>query len=253
MLVAAELLIGTTLQVKEIAVLVGYSGTNDAFFKAFRAWSKMTPTAYRRAYGDDHYELGSRLEQGVQFVKVLRAVDEDRMACDFPSALDGLEEASAIVRDVQIKDLSARLGLARHQQAAHYTRTADVDLAFDELTAAARAYADAGDLPAAIVKERRRLAVDPDTDQVLLSCLCPDCRERLVAEEGAAVREHLRHALYLVRRDLPWFVSCCDDCYRVVWKAFGLARLGLMNDAWKAWWLAAHTDLEDRATPPSRG
>jgi len=149
------------------------------------------------------------------------------------------------VRDIQIKDLSARLGLARHQQAAHYTRTADVDLAFDELTAAARAYADAGDLPAAIVKERRRLAVDPDTDQVLLSSLCPDCRGRLTEEEGASVREHLRHALYLVPRDLPWFVSCCDDCYRVVWKAFGLARLGLMNDAWKAWWLVAHADLAD--------
>ena len=154
---------------------------------------------------------------------------------------------------MQIKDLSARLGLARHQQGAHYTRTADVDRAFAELTAAARAYADAGDLPASVLKERRRLAVDTDTDQVLLSALCPDCRGGLAGEEGMAVREHLRHALYLVPRDLPWFASCCDDCYRMVWKALGLARLGLMNDAWQAWWLVAHADLEDRETPPSRG
>jgi len=88
---------------------------------------------------------------------------------------------------------------------------------------------------------------------VLLEALCRPCREYLLGDVGASLRRHLRDALVLVPTDLEWFQECCDDCHGVTWKAVQLARYGFLSNAWQAWWLAEHANLDDPYAHPSVG
>ena len=222
--IGVALLLDTDLMVFQIAETLGYPSSRGTFSEAFGRWCGQTPADYRRNAGAGH----------------------TRPAVGLASAAD------VASRTETIQSLSAELGIASHRRGAEMLWRGELDRAYEDLTRAKCCYASS-ELPPKLRRLRREIPVNSETDQALLSALCPDCRGRLAGEEGVAVREYLRHALYLVPRDLPWFASCCDDCYRVVWKTFGLARLGLMNDAWQAWWLAAHADLGDREIPPSRG
>lgn len=253
--IAAELLAGTELKVYEVGMLVGYSAGNDTFSRAFRRWSGMSPSDFRDAArsGGEGAETAAQIPEREVLLSLVDHAGLASAAGDFEGALGDLSKAKAILKDHEIQDLTARLGLARHERGAERTRDGDVDRAFDDLALARDCFRAAGELSPDVLRRRRHLAVSYDTDEALLSALCPDCRTTLAGDQGRTLRQDLRRALRPVPRDLPWFESCCDDCYRVVWKAISRARAGLMDDAWKAWWLSANADLEDRETPPSRG
>lgn len=250
--VGAALLEGSRLEVFKVAELVGYSVTRDAFSRAFQRWSGTTPASYRaRARANGGPVPLERAPLAID--KLIEDVDRATASGDVEGARRGLARAEAELRDRQVADLAARLGASLHERAADRTRDGDVDRAFDDLHLARDCYSAAGELPPAIIRQRRQIPVSHVTDEALLSALCPDCRHRLADDEGRSMRRNLRQALRLVPRDDPWFGASCDECYRVVWSALSRARLGLMSDAWKAWWLSSKVDPKDRRSPPSRG
>lgn len=102
--------------------------------------------------------------------------------------------------------------------------------------------------PCARRRRRPPRQIPCDTDGSLLAALCPECRRALVQDAGETVRRHLRRALEPVPLDLDWFSSCCDECYRVFWKAVSLARHGLLHDAWH--WRLTRTSTIPRPRRP---
>lgn len=246
--VAAKLLAGTEIRVTTIAEAVGYPSTTNTFSETFKSRFGLLPSEYREAVkarrdGETLEELSAWLDQ----------VGMASAAGDFEGANQVIGRVSAAVREQEIEDLASNLALACHERGAQRTLEGDVDRAYDDLVFARGCYGQAGDLEPRRLRRRRHLGISYMTDEALTSELCPDCRTKLAGHEGRTLRAALRQALRLVPRDLEWFESCCDDCYRVVWKAISRARAGLMDDAWKAWWISTHADLADRETPPSRG
>lgn len=196
----------------------------------------------------------SRTPAPRSFEDLVESADRAFVLGDPDTALAHLGRADAVASAARRPAVEARRGLAYHGRGAYRTFSGDVDNAFDDLVRARQAYEAAGDrMPRRVVRGRRRITVPWDTDQALKDALCPNCRNLLVRDAGETARFHLRRALQLVPRDLEWFVHCCDDCYRLFWDALGRARFGLLEDAWRAWWLSVHADLLDPETPPSRG
>jgi len=240
--VAARLLVETKLRVWRIAELVGYEV--QAFQKAFKAWSGgLTPVSYRqrppRASSGEAEDTGSG--------DPLRCADRALAAAAVETAFGFLARAEpGSARE-------ARMGLAYHCRAAHRLFDGDVDRAYEDLGRARDHYTAADELPARVLRHRRRIAVPFDTDAALAGALCPDCRRSFVGEVGRTLCHHLRHALERIPLDLPWFSVACDDCYRVVWDAVDRARFGLIEDAFRAWWVSENADIYDRSTPASLG
>lgn len=240
--VAARLLVETRLRVWRIAELVGYEV--QAFQKAFKSWSGgLTPMTYRqrppRASSGEAEDSGSG--------DPLRCADRALAGAAVETAFGFLAKAEP----GSAKE--ARMGLAYHCRAAHRLFDGDVDRAYEDLGHARDHYTAADDLPARVLRHRRRIAVPFDTDAVFAGALCPDCRRSFVGDAGRSIRYHLRHALEKIPLDLPWFSVACDDCYRVVWDAVDRARFGLINNAFRAWWISENADVYDRSTPASLG
>lgn len=249
--VGAALLRGSELKVLEIAEVLGYSAGQDTFSRAFQRRHGKTPLRYRRearAEGEP-VVLGS----DPALTELIDGVDRSTAAGDLAGARRGLAHAEALLRDRHVADLAARLGVSLHERGVDRTRAGDVDGAYDDLNLARECYAAAGELPPSIARQQRYFPVSQHTDEALLSALCADCRQRLATRVGRSMRAHLRQALIAAPRHDPWFEASCDDCYRVAWAALSRARLGLMNDALKAWWLSSNVDVKDRGCPPSRG
>jgi len=239
--VAAKLLRKTHLKIRQISLLVGYLNY-QSFSRSFEKWSGVRPIDYRR--GRDQRASGPPSPAD----DPLRATDQALAAGSATLALDFLRQAEDKSPRSHVE---ARRALAYHIRGVDRTLRGDVDRAFEDLNQAQRGYTAAKTLPARVVRHRRRLLIPASTDEVLLNALCPDCRQPLVANDE--IQRHLRRALELVPRDLYWFEQCCDPCYRVVWDAIARARLGQIQDAWRAWWISESADLEDPETPPSLG
>lgn len=283
--VAAWLLAHTTLPVYRIIELCGYA-SKGPFWKAFKSWSGgRTPGQYRESPDQDPHSLPASIDlskvvdpallerplnrkKGLELCRhlleglepeveeLLDLVDAAQATADYETALRLLGQAATHPGRTAYQDaIDRRIALATHCRGAVLTLEGDVDRAFDDLALACRGYAQAGVLEPDLERRRRRLEaqVSCSTDNALSSALCRDCRRALLLEVGESLRRHLRRALELVPLDLPWFGVCCDDCYRVVWKAISLARHGLLNDAYHAWWLATHIDFEDSSAPASVG
>ncbi len=216
-----------------IATEVGY--TIAAFNSSFKTRFHQTPTQYRKSHPDKSSAA---------------VVDADSaLAAGAPwSALDHLEGL-----DHARPDVAARLGLAWHGYAADEMLTGKIDDAYQHLAQARHHYSVAGELPPLITRHRVLTAVSCRTDEALLDALCHPCRELLLGDAGTSLRRHLRAALQLLPTDLDWFEACCDGCYGVVSTAVLLARLGFLSDAWQAWWLYKHANLDDSCGPPSVG
>lgn len=196
----------------------------------------------------------SRAPAPASFEDLVESADRAFALGDPDTALAHLGRADAAAPASRRPALEARRGLAYHGRGAYRTFFGDVDNAFDDLGRARQAYEAAGDrLPRRVVRGRRRITVPWDTDQALKDAFCPNCRKLLLRDVGQIARFHLRRALTPVPRDLGWFVHCCDDCYRTFWEAITRARFGLVDDAFRAWWLSRHADLLDPETPPSLG
>lgn len=252
--VAADLLTSTDLKIYQIGQAVGYDACHDTFSKAFSRGNGLTPSAYRQSRG----ARNGKPPGYENTAKAANLIDDPIIPAaaygDPGTSRRGASRADeAAGRDRELQELAARLGLASHERAVERTRDGDVDRAWDDLALARHCYAAAGRLPPAVKRRRRLMPVSHSTDAALSSALCPECRARLAGDEGRTVRRHLCRSLLLVPRDLAWFDASCDECYRVVWQAISRARHGLMEDAWKAWWLSVNVDLDDHAAPPSRG
>lgn len=251
--VGAALLGFSRLKVFKIAEVIGYSTSRDTFSRAFQRWSGMTPARYRAQARANGGPSPLEPEASLAVGELIDAADRASASGDVAGARQGLARADSLLRDRQVADLAARLGVSLHERGAERTRAGDVDRAFEDLRLARECYGTAGELSPAILRQRRHVPVSHATDEAFLSAFCPDCRHRLAGAEGRLMRQSLRRALLLVPRDDPWFEASCNDCYRAVWAAVSRARLGLMNDAWKAWWLSSNVDPRDRESPPSRG
>jgi len=253
--VAAALLDHTTLKVKQIRALVGYS-TQGAFLAAFKKWSGgLAPEQYRKR---PDRPLGPWSFEPVEpdLSRLLALIDAAHIMADFETAQFHLERAARHPeRGAYEAEMDARLALTTHGRGVVRTLKGDVDRAHDDLALARCCYAQAGVLEPSLEQRRRRLEnqVPCTTDNALVSALCPDCRRAFACQVGESLRGHLRRALDLVPLDLPWFGVCCDECYEVTWDAFALARYGHLNDANQAWWLAKHVSLEDSSAPKTVG
>lgn len=240
--VAARLLVETRLRVWRIAELVAYEV--QAFQKAFKAWSGgLTPMTYRqRPPGASSAEA-----EDTGAGDPLRCADRALAAAAVETAFGFLAKAEP----GSAKE--ARVGLAYHCRGAHRLFDGDVDRAYEDLGRARDHYTAADELAPRILRHRRRIAVPFDTDAALAGALCPDCRRSFVGDFGCSLRHHLRRALERIPLDLPWFSVACDDCYRVVWSAVDRARLGLVDDTFRAWWISENADVYDRGAPASLG
>jgi len=281
--VAARLLAHTGLRIPRIRELCGYASPAP-FSKAFKKWSGgRKPSEYRKNPDPDpepwrpgidlskvHAALGApmarkeRLELCHHLLDVsesdvselLDLADAALATADYEAALRLLELAAKRPdRDAYQAAIDGRIALAAHCRGTVLTVEGDVDRAYGDMGLARACYAQAGVLERDLEKRRRRVEsqVSCRTDNALAAALCTDCRRALVLDVGESLRRHLHRALEPVPLDLPWFGVCCDGCYRVVWDAFKLARHGLLNDAYRAFWLATHVDLGDSAAPASVG
>lgn len=196
----------------------------------------------------------SRAPAPASFDDLVESADRAFALGDPDTALAHLGRADAVTPASRRPALEARRGLVYHGRGASRTFFGDVDNAYDDLGRARQAYEAAGDrLPRRVVRGRRRITVPWDTDHALKDAFCPNCRNLLLRDVGQTARFHLRRALTPIPRDLEWFVHCCDDCYRTYWHAIGRARFGMVDDAFRAWWLSRHADTLDPETPPSLG
>ena len=246
-----------------VAVATGFKST-AALRAAFKAWSGgIKPADYRTRYLAKGQS--SALTKALWRPKPVATSREilssayrlamqctcDEVACDM--ALDKVREAEALVGEgtspVLPEDIAAHRGLVRHCRGVDRLLQLDIDGAYEDLIAAFSFYAASPQLPKVIQYARGHLFYSADTRGVLLQELCVPCRAALLVDEGRSVREHLSRALKPVPLDLPWFQACCDPCYRMVWSAFEKARLGLMDNAWKAFWLVAHAEPVEEVPP----
>ncbi len=230
---ARLLLLDRKIPVWKLPELVGF-GSLSNFNRTFKRRFGLSPERYReetKAPPEDFAAADLALAAGAPWAAL------DRLAGD----------------DAARPAVAARLGLAWHGCGADKLLGGHFDVAYDHLCRAREHYAVAGELPPSIARQRLLTAVSCKTDNALLDDLCFPCRGELLGDAGASLRQHLRNALQLLPLDLEWFDVCCEDCYRVVWKAVPLARLGFLDDAWKAWWLVRHADLAGAGGPPSVG
>lgn len=282
---AALLLLDDSLSkvmMTQISEAAGYSDYKR-FGVHFREWSKQTPGEFRANPSREIYERLQRLREGDEpaaarpedpkrraFLDevrtgVVRSVAEERLTQGRLAAISGrVEEALEVLPPVlevtaerELGDLegqaNAFLGYVFHLRAAERVEMGQVDDAYDDAVAATGHYLGAAPLPRRIEAYRRRLAVTSDPRQPLAGSLCRRCRSRLLGPAGREMRRHLDRALAPVPRNLGWFRDACDDCYYVVWDAIGKARLGMIDDAWKAVWLDHVAEPFDAGAPASRG
>jgi AraC-like DNA-binding protein/tetratricopeptide (TPR) repeat protein len=91
-----------------------------------------------------------------------------------------------------------------------------------------------------------------DDDTSFIGSFCALCRRNFYSDDGQTVVNHLHDVLAPFPYDLPWLRGCCDPCYRVVTDSVERGRLGLINDAWIAWFFVENTHtLDSPETPPS--
>ncbi len=230
--VAAEmLLLDQDQRILDVAMAVSYPVST--FNRAFGTQFGQSPSGYRKTRG---------------LPKALRKADT-AFACGNPwAALDHLKSL-----DETKPEVAGRLGLAWHGRAADEMLDSNIDAAYEHLAVARRHYSTAGELPRRLTRHRVLNAVSFHTDDVFLEALCNPCRKLIFSDRGVSLDLHLRDALRLVPTDLEWFQACCDDCYRVIWKALLLARYGFLPDARQAWWLYRHAEPDDLTAPPSVG
>lgn len=240
----------------QIAFACGFKSYN-ALNEAFKDWSGgITATGYRTI----HKELTSTPpDEGRTVTDIIKEslgrVDRLTVLGEIDTALSELDHTAALVADQGgseelTAEVSARRGFIYHRSGEFRLWELDLDNAYTDLEKARAAYDAAGGLPLVIRHCRKHVEIAHDTRLVLSDALCDRCAAALKTDTGRTVREHLYRALGPVPRDLQWFQICCDPCYRVVWEAISKARLGLVNDAWKAFWLAVHINpVED--LPPS--
>lgn len=136
-----------------------------------------------------------------------------------------------------------------HLRGAERTVFGDVDGGYDDFALARLCDRAAGD---AEPRPYRRVLLSFDTQAYFADALCPDCCRTFQDDAAADVRRHMRQALALVPRSLEWFHHCCHDCYRLVWSAIDRARLGLLEDAFQAWWTSEQA-YNREGVPASRG
>ena len=245
--IGAELLKATSLKGWQVAQALGYGDVYDTFSKAFKIRYGVAPSKYRAQFRDQEAAGIWGLEWAAETASPAMSSSSD------PTSETGKLTGNGTSRPASIESSLFETALHFHAKGARAAAEGDVDVAFEDLVFADQCYARAGELSPHSLRKKRRIPISHMTDEALLAALCPACRTSLVSSVGSTVRAHLRQALRFVPRDLRWFEECCETCYRTVWDALRRARLGLMDDAWKAWWLSTHVDPMDRETPPSVG
>lgn len=250
-----------------VALATGFK-SSCALNAAFKAWSGgITPSDFRKSRLAEPYprtapfpaEETQQRQPSATVRRALQAVYRLAMhagpleRATFDSALAKLREVDCLIERYRLEDTNgeaaAHRGLLYHCRGADRMMDLDLDGAYADLAAATHFYALSPRLPRLLRRARERILYPADTQAQLLKQLCASCRSGLLAAGGRTVREYLHRALVQVPRDLGWFQICCDNCYRVIWGAIEKARLGLLDDAWKASWLVAHADPFEDVSP----
>jgi AraC-like DNA-binding protein len=243
--VGARLLERRKPRILAIASTLGYA-QSKAFSDAFKRWDGSGGRSPKN-YSDHHR---AQPPPSVERPPTSSALLE---SADGALAVGAVDAALAFLARVDSSpQVDARIAVAHHGRGSRRAIRGDVDRAFEDLRLAAKGYALVDPLPPIIERYRSRILEPVSTDAALNNALCHECRRRLL--DDAEICGYLRRgALGLVPQDLAWFRRACGPCYIVVWDALSRARLGLLPDAWMAWWLSRKAAVLDPETPPSLG
>lgn len=239
--VAAVLFLKTPLEIWQVSHLVGYIDVDG--------------TGLRRAFDKVYQTTPSRFRKDPESSPLYADLTENLLAPPLGTPPVGRDDLLQLSRsridilDEQVRAAAPHLADAVHLRGAERAAIGDVDGGHDDFVLARLCDDAAGDTEPRLY---RRVLLSCDTEAFFVDALCPDCRRTLQDDVAADARRHMRQALALVPRSLEWFKRCCDDCYRLYWDAIDRARLGLLEDAFHAWWISEHAKDAD-GVPASRG